>query len=203
MSRILCAGFVAMLLALSAGSNAIAQTKWDAPMLMPPNPMGKWGVYLVDPAGLNTGVLATYRPGGKLGFRLGIAEGPGKDDGLTIFGGAEMTRILRPASDDFPLDIAWFVGAGAGLGDYTIISVPVGLTMGNTITGDGVNFTPYFGLKVAMDVYLGDAVPRGDPDMDMDIAVDLGIDLQFQGGWIIRFGGSFGDRGAVAIGLVF
>lgn len=200
MSRILCAGLVAILLALSAGSNAIAQTKWDSPMLMPPNPMGKLGVYLVDPADLNTGVLATYRPAGKLGFRLGIADGPGQDD-LTIFGGAEMTRILRPASDDFPLDIAWFVGAGAGLGDYTIISVPVGLTLGNTITGDGVNFTPYFGLKVAMDVYLGDARPRD--DLDMDIAVDLGIDLQFQGGWIIRFGGSFGDRGAVAIGLVF
>jgi len=200
MSRILCAGFVAMLLALSAASNAMAQTKWDAPMLMPPYPKGKLGVYLVDPPDLNTGVLATYRPGGKLGFRLGIADGPGQDD-LTIFGGVEMTRVLRPASDDFPLDIAWIVGAGAGLGDYTIISVPVGLTMGNTITGDGMNFTPYFGLKVAMDAYLGDAGRRD--DLEIDIAVDLGIDLQFQGGWIIRLGGSFGDRGAVAIGLVF
>lgn len=200
MSRILCAGFAAMLLVLFADSNAVAQTTWDAPMLRSPSPKGRVGIYLIDPAGLDTGVLATYCPGGGLGFRLGIADGPGRDD-LTIFGGVETSRILRPASDDFPLDIAWIVGAGAGLGDYTLISIPVGLTMGNTITGDGVSFTPYFGLKVALDAYLGDSGRRD--DLDVDIAVDLGIDLQFQEGWLIRFGGSFGDRDAVAIGIVF
>jgi hypothetical protein len=33
--------------------------------------------------------------------------------------------------------------------------------------------------------------------------VDLGFDVAFQPGWMIRFGAGLGDRGGIAVGIIF
>jgi len=189
------------LVLLGAGS-AHAQVVWDSPMMMPPNAQRGLGLFLTDPASGNLGVLGTWRSGGapnNLGFRIGLAED--RRDDVTIFGGIDIAGRLTRASSDFPLDIDWVFGAGASIGDFFWLAFPVGISVGHTFTGDGVRFTPYATPRVILDARFGDRW-RGDK-LDLDVAVDLGLDLQFQPGWAIRFGGTLGDREAVAIGVVF
>ncbi|MEJ2679542.1 MAG: hypothetical protein P8174_10770, partial [Gemmatimonadota bacterium] len=133
------------------------------------------------------------------GFRLGLAETPAND--LAIFGGFNVGALLSAASDDFPLDVSLVAGAGAGGGNWTLVSVPVGLSLGRTIYGDDVSFTPYVTPRIVLDGRFGNTPYRD--RLHVGTAVDLGVDLRFRPGWAIRFGGTFGDRNAVALGLVF
>jgi hypothetical protein len=65
-----------------------------------------------------------------------------------------------------------------------------------------VTFLPYVTPRVVLDAFLGDE-NDGEDDLDLELAVDLGLDLRFTPQFLIRFGGTIGDRDGVAIGLVF
>ncbi|HKJ92384.1 MAG TPA: hypothetical protein VJ957_04405 [Longimicrobiales bacterium] len=169
-------------------------------MLAPPRQPTGPGLFMMDPNGGQTGIAGTWQsPSGGLGFRLGLTETPANE--LTIFGGLSTSALLAPASANFPLDVSLVAGAGAGVGNWTLVSVPVGLSLGRTIYGNGVSFTPYLTPRFIVDGRFGNT-PYAD-HMDTALAVDLGLDLRFRPGWAIRFGGTFGDRNAVALGLVF
>ena len=67
---------LAALLVFPAG--AAGQIGWDSPLLLPPNAPDAVGVYLVDVAGGDLGVLGMWRsPVWDFGLRGGIAEGRG------------------------------------------------------------------------------------------------------------------------------
>lgn len=194
-------GLLAGLMLFGAG-NVYGQVAWDSPMLAPPGASGGLGLFLMDPAHGELGVLGTWRSGGgpqNLGLRLGLAED--WHDDLTIFGGVDVLGRITRSNSDFPLDIDWVLGAGASIGDFVWLSFPIGLSIGHTFVGDGARFTPYATPRVILDAFLGDD-HFGD-DLDLDAAVDLGLDLQFRQGWAIRFGATLGDREALAIGVVF
>jgi hypothetical protein len=132
--------------------------------------------------------------------RGGIAEESGADDDLAIFAGIDFDGSLTRSTNEFPLDIDWVIGAGLGIGDNVLISVPAGLSVGHVFTGDGVTFTPYATPRVVLDAFIGDDT---DDDVELDLAFDLGLDLRFTNEFTIRFGATLGDREAVAIGVVF
>lgn len=183
--------------------SARAQVAWDAPLMVPPAAPRGLGVYLTDSSpGGDLGVLGTYRaadaPAG-LGFRFGIADGP--FDEVSVLGGVDFSGYLVRESRDFPVDLVWNAGVGAGVGDYALLSFPLGVTFGKVVAGDGVRFNPYVGPRLVLDARLGDDGP-GD-DLDLGLAVDLGVDVAFDPRWAIRFGGTIGDRDALAIGVVF
>jgi hypothetical protein len=185
---------------LATAGQASAQVAWDAPFLMTPRAQPGLGIYLTDPAGGKLGFVGTWRSGSRptsLGFRLGLAND--WRDELSVLGGVDVSGSLTRASDDFPLDIDWIFGAGMGVGHYALVSFPLGLTIGHTFIGDGVRFTPYATPRVALDAALG----GGRSHTDLSLAVDVGLELGFHPSWRIRFGGSFGDRDAVALGIVF
>lgn len=194
-----------LLLALAAPAATHAQVAWDAPLLLPPRPGAGVGIYLVDASGGGLGVLGTWRPGDwNYGLRVGIAEAGGDSD-LAVYGGLDYVSQLHSANASFPLDVDWLAGVGASISDIVRLSVPAGLTAGHTFNASTAAFVPYLSPRVALDAWFGD----GDSSMEIDFAVDLGIDLRFtRGGALagktIRFAGTIGgDRDGVGIGIVF
>lgn len=193
---------LALCCALGLVTEARAQTAWDSPTLLPPRVGPGMGLYLVDVSGGGIGVLGTWRgtPLGT-GLRFGVAEGRG-GDGIAVLGGLDFMGPLVRVSPDFPLDVSWLVGVGLGHSDWTLVSVPFGLTLGRTFTAPDVSFTPYITPKVIVDAHLGRG-PNDDNDLELEFDLDLGVDVAFQPGWAIRFGAGLGSRSGIAIGIVF
>ena len=179
----------------------LAAQVWEAPFLMPPAPPPGFGIYLMDVEAGEIGAMVTYRgqPYG-LGLRGGIAES-GNDD-VGVFGGFDYNGNIHRESRDFPLDVDWVFGAGLGVSDGVLLSVPFGLTLGHTFPADNAVFKPYFTPRVHLDAFFGDP----EDDTDFGFSLDLGLDLQLsrsRSAPVIRFGASLGDHEAVALGLVF
>jgi hypothetical protein len=177
---------------------ASAQIAWDSPALISPSVPAGVSVFLMDPAGGDLGGLVTYRhaagPVG-LGYRLAIAEEQGPDGDLAVAAGFDVSGFLSRAVEGSEVDLMWWSGGGLGIGSETLVTIPLGLIVGWT-GGTDVTLSPYGGGHLNLDIWSG----PGD-SLDLSGAVDLGIDLGFQSGWLVRFGVSIGDREALAIGL--
>ena len=90
----------------------------------------------------------------------------------------------------------WWSGAGLSWGAGTIASLPLGALVGWSGQGGDVVLSPYGGGHLVLDIsnIAGDNVSlRG--------AFDLGLDIVLASGWLVRFGGSMGDRSALALGV--
>ena len=184
-------------LVLATASSAAAQTRWDSPFLTPPKPGPGVGVFLMDGAGGDLGALVTWIPTQtSWGLRIGLAD---TGDDISVFGGADVSGGITRSNSEFPFDMDWIFGIGASFGNFTVLSVPVGLTLGHTFVGQGASFTPYITPRLVLDA-LFDA--PGD-DVDLDLTADIGFDLRFRGPWKVRFGATLGDREAIALGMVF
>lgn len=212
--RTLGGAVIAFALLLPAPGGAHAQTAWDAPLLTPPRPTtGLFEMHLVDPAGGDLAVLGRWRPPSmrRVGLRLGLAD----TGDLTLYGGVDVSGFLASASRGFPLDVAWVGGAGAAFGDFAWLSIPAGISLGRTFTteeggrrGRGVRFTPYVTPRLILDAFLdrgpdGPAAGDSDDDLDLSLAADLGVDVNFGAGWSARFAATLGDRDALAVGVAF
>ncbi len=83
-----------------------------------------------------------------------------------------------------------------GWGENTIISLPLGALIGWSGQGGEVVLSPYGGGHLVLDIsnIEGDNVRFGG-------AFDFGLDVVLSSGWLVRFGGSIGDRDALAIGV--
>ncbi len=187
-------------LSLFMGAPAGAQVPWESPLLVGPGSPGGWSVFLADP-GSGLGVLAHWHGRAertRLGLRFGVAEAP--RDKMAVFGGADLSGPLHAHSRDFPLDVIWVTGVGLGAGDHTLVSVPLGISLGRAFMADGAWIHPHVSPRLVVDARMGR--DRGD-DLDLGLVIDLGVDLAFAQNWAIRFGASLGDRSGVAVGLAF
>ena len=194
-------GVVFALLALLP-VRAAAQVAWDSPWLLPPRATDGFGLFLVDVAGGDLGVLGMWRsPSYNFGIRAGIAEAAGDD--LGVFGGLDFSGQLTRSTVEFPLDIDWLLGLGVGVSDGALISAPVGLTLGHEFEGDGVGFIPFISPRVILDACLDCDRRNDDNDVNLDFAADIGLDLRITSNFLIRFGATLGDREGVGIGLFF
>jgi hypothetical protein len=188
-------------LAFAAALSAIpasAQIAWDAPALISPAVPSGFSLFLVDPAGGGLGALGTLRhaagPVG-LGYRAAIAEESGSGDLAASFG-IDVAGMLARGVEGSEVDLAWWWGAGIGIGSETVVSFPLGIVLGWTGSGGDVVLSPYGGGHIVLDISSG----PGD-DVDLNGAVDLGMDLVLSSGWMIRFGASLGDRESLAFGI--
>lgn len=196
--------FVVLFLALAVPGVVHAQPAWDSPMLMPPGQNDGLGVLLLEAHGGGIGGLVTWRaPGWNFGVRAGIAEAGGDDD-IGLITGIDVSGSVTRSTQDFPLDIDWVFGAGIGVHDGARISLPLGLSVGHLFTSENATFLPYATPRVVLDAFIDDSDRRGDDDdVDLGVAVDLGLDMRVTPAFIIRFAATIGDRDAVALGLVF
>lgn len=177
---------------------AKAQVAWDAPFLVPPRVGSGWGLALLDPAGGDLGVLGFWRGrGGSLGIRGGLAEE--RNDDLAAFAGVDLSGSLARRSSNMPVDVDWIAGVGLGVGDEILFSIPFGVTIGAAISTESVAFGPYVSPRLILDAWTGDDRPRD--GLDLELAVDLGMDVAFNPGWTLRFGATLGDREALAVGF--
>lgn len=187
---------VASLLAFSA-LPASGQIAWEAPPLVSPVVPAGVSLFLIEPAGGDLGGLLTYRhaagPVG-LGYRIAVAEDNSGD--VAVAAGIDVSGFLARAVEGSGIDVMWWSGGGLGVGDEIVVTVPVGALAGWS-GGDGnAVISPYAGGHLALDIVTG-----GGDNLDLGAAFDLGIDIRFSSGWILRFGGSLGDRDALAIGM--
>jgi hypothetical protein len=203
MKKLCMTVLLAAALVLPAGASA--QTAWDSPLLLPPRPQPGLGIYLADMHAGGLGVLGAWRSSTwNYGLRFGLSEGSGDED-VAVFGGVDYTGLINTATSDFPLDVDWLLGAGAGISDGVRFSVPLGLTLGVSFQGEDARFVPFMTPRVVLDAFFGNDA-RGS-DLDLDLAVDVGLDLRLMRGPMagksIRFAASLGDRDALAVGVVF
>ena len=118
---------------------------------------------------------------------------------MAVAGGVDFSGILIKHRDDFPVDLYWVTGAGLGIGESVLVSVPLGLGIGRALDSDGIRFHPYLTPRVILDAPLG----GDDNEMSLGFGADLGVDLSFDPGWAFRFGATLGDRTAMSIGVSF
>jgi hypothetical protein len=183
---------------LSTASAASAQIRWDSPFLTPPRPTAGYGLFLVDVAGGGLGAMFTWIPTTtSWGLRLGIADAP--RDQVGVFAGGDVSGAITRSNTEFPLDMDWVFGVGASVADFVVLSVPVGLTLGHTFTGQGVTFTPYLTPRLVLDAQFD----TDDDNLNLDFTFDIGFDLRVRNDWTVRFGATLADREALAIGIVF
>jgi hypothetical protein len=193
------------LLALSP-RKASAQTAWESPRLLSPEALGGMGFFYVRFSALpgdGSGGFVTWQPAGfprGVSLRAGAAEGAG---GTTAgFGGVDVTAPLAAHTESRPIDLSWNTGAGFAVGEYLIVSVPVGIAAGRSWSSGSVWLNPYVATRVSMDLRLGDEGPED--EFDVSPGVDVGLDAAFdqERNVVLRFSTSLGDRSALALGVV-
>lgn len=189
---------LAVALALLIPGRAGAQGRWDAPSFMRPGAPAGLTLALTDTdPGAGLGVMALWRnaaaPGG-LGFRAGIVEAP-IDDVAGLLGLDVSGSLSGPMELGAP-EVIWWTGVGVTLDDDVSAALPLGLALGWTARDDGVALMPYAGAHAVLDVRSG----PGD-DLDLDGVLDLGVDVAFGRGWVLRFGAALGGRDAVGLGI--
>lgn len=189
-----------VLLALALATPASAQIAWDSPPFISPIAPAGLSIFFLRADAERLGALATYRHEAGavgLGYRFAITEEVGPDEDIAIAGGVDVSGFLARGIENADVDVAWWSGLGASVGNETVVSIPLGLIVGWSGESDsGVIFSPYGGGHVALDFVSGE----GDA-VDFNGAIDIGVDVVLNSGWMVRFGASFGDREALALGF--
>jgi len=175
------------------------QVAWDSPALMSPSVPSGFSLFLLDPAGGDLGAMGTLRheagPVG-MGYRVAVAEESGPAGDVAVSGGIDISGMLGRGIEGSEVDAMWWAGGGLSVGSDWIVSAPVGIILGWSGAGDNVVFSPYGGAHLVLDITGND----GDA-IDLNGAVDLGLDLVLSSGWMIRVGASLGDRESIAAGI--
>ena len=188
---------------------AQSQLAWETPRMLGPNSPGGLAVHWLQAETLpgdGEGIMATWQfPGLPEGVFLRGGAGTGANDESAAFGGIDVRTRIADSRAGQPLDIAWIAGAGVGVVDYLLATVPVGLTAGHTWASGSVWFSPYIGVGIAMDYRreLNDESDVPDDEFDVYPTADLGVDLSLDPGrrFVLRAAASLGDRQAIALGL--
>ncbi len=186
-----------------------AQVTPETPRLLGTEVPHGLGVYAVEFGALGgdgRGVAFTWTgglpagPDAGLRLRGGFGEGAGGED--AGFGGIDVWRRLTNPTDGLPVDLLWTTGAGVSVGEWTLISVPVGVTAGVSLAGGSVWLNPYVHAGVVFDYQTGDEAPED--DFEVGVATDLGVHVSFDRSrrFVLSAAAGLGDRQAVALGVV-
>jgi len=195
----------ALMLLVAVPSLAAAQLAPDSPRLISPHGSGGLGVHWVRSETLpgdDAAVLATWAmPGLPAGMRLRGGAGKGAGGVNAAFGGIDFQAPLMRGAKPRPFDLDWQSGVGLSIGDYTLVTIPVGLTGGVSWTSGTVWMSPYVTAGIAADLRLGDEAPER--EFEVNPSLDVGLDLSFdiERKVVLRAATSLGDRQAVSLGI--
>jgi len=129
-----------------------------------------------------------------LGYRAGVVQND--PVGTSVFAGVDVSGLLARSVEDADLQVSWWTGVGAGVGDDVLVSVPLGIVLGWQGLGDGTVFAPYAGGHVTLDLLSGEG-----NGTSLDAGADVGLDVTLTSGWIVRFGVALFGRGSVGVGI--
>lgn len=205
--RLAVASLLGLVVGLGFAASAEAQIAWDAPLAVHPYQVSGWTVWVADADPADFAVIGQWRgASGETDFGLRAGIGEDRFDDVSVFGGVDVTGpLLRQSDPAFGLD--WVAGAGLGVSEDVLLSIPFGIVVGWDIPLESATLQPHAGPRVILDAWFGDddspgsGPGRDDDDVDLELAVDLGVDLVFDSGWTLRFAGTAGGREALAIGV--
>lgn len=192
-------------LGLAAPTGAHAQISPDTPRLVSPHGSGGFGVHWVRAETLpgdDEAVLVTWAfPGLPAGVRLRGGAGTGAGGTTAGFGGVDVQAPVLRGRSDVPFDLDWQSGVGVSVGEYALVSIPVGLTGAVSWTSGSVWLSPYVSAGLAADLRLGDEAPSD--EFGVVPALDIGLDLSLDAArrFVLRASVALGDRQALSVGL--
>lgn len=184
-----------------------AQLAPDSPRLISPHGSGGLGLHWLRGGTLpgdDESIIATWAmPGLPGGMRLRGGAGRGASARNSAFGGLDYQAALLRGDPELPFDLDWQVGLGVGVGDYVLVSLPIGLSGGVSWRSESFWMSPYLTAGMAADIRVGDEAPER--RFEVSPALDVGLDVAFDAERrvVIRTSASLGDRQAVSVGLAF
>ena len=182
-----------------------AQVAPDSPRLVSPFGSGGLGIHFVRAETLpqDDGVLVATAalPFLPDGMRLRGGAGRGAGGNTAILAGVDVQRPLVRGGRASPFDLDWQSGAGVSIGDYTLITVPLGINAGLSMQSGVVWLAPYLTAGLAADLRLGDLAPE--KEFEVSPALDVGLDLSFdlERRIVLRTAAALGDRQALSVGV--
>ncbi len=187
---------------------ASAQIAWDTPRLTGPESPSGLGVYWMRAEvlpGDDDAVFATWSlpgTGGAVTVRGGIGTGVAEEN--AAFGGIDLRAPIATHTDTQPLDLAWSGGAGIGIGEYLLASVPFALSAGRSWASGAVWFAPYVSVGATLDYRYGDSDFVPEEEFEIQATAGLGVDMAFDAArrFVLRTAISMGDRQSVSVGLL-
>lgn len=182
---------------LLAASGVRAQA-FDVPSFMPPRVDDDIGAYINTQG--DFGIQGIWRQQGSLnlGLRLGFIDYDVRDDAITV--GAETWGPIVRAGREFPLDVTWTLGLGAGFDGGTLFEVPFGVSLGRTFDAGQIPIQVYGHPRIALAVYSNDNTD----DTELEFLFDIGGDFQLSPDWKLRIGGTVGGFDeAFGVGMAY
>jgi hypothetical protein len=125
----------------------------------------------------------------QFGFDVGLSDGKGRSvDNQLVVGGSLGWELARESAD-VPLDFLLTGGVFLGAGNYGVLRIPVGLSVGHTFLLDGnLSLTPYAHPRLAIESCKGCSV--------LAVDFDVGGNLQLSRTLALRVSGVFGSSDA-------
>ena len=195
---------LAVLAALSPRS-AFAQVAPDGPRLVSPHGSGGMGVHWVQHAaypGDAGAMLVTWAmPALPSGFRLRAGGGQGAGGRSAVLGGIDFQAPLRRRRTPWAIELDWQAGLALSAGDYSLLTLPVGLAGSSSWHSGSVWAAPYVVVGASADLRLGDRAPA--KEFIVDPTFEAGLDLAFdvERRVVLRAATVFGERQAVSFGV--
>lgn len=144
--------------------------------------------------------------GSQLSLDVGVSDSDGDQGDAALILGGQFAQSLARASADMPLDLLLTAGLFSQFGDnVTFIAVPVGVSLGHRfpIQGTAMAITPYAHPRIALQ-YVKVETPLGDAsDTEMEIAFDIGGNLELTPRLALRLSATFGDFDALGLSLAY
>jgi hypothetical protein len=195
-------------LALILARPATAQIAWDTPRLIGPESPSGIGFYWMRAETLpgdHNAVIGSWslpRTRGAVSVRGGIGTGVAEEN--AVFGGVDLRAPIARHSATQPLDLEWSGGAGVGVGEYLLASVPVAVSAGRSWASGSVWFAPYVSVGATFDYRYGDSDFVPDEEFEIQATAGVGVDLAFDAArrFVVRAAAALGERQAVAVGFV-
>jgi hypothetical protein len=144
--------------------------------------------------------------GSQLSFDVGLADPEQEGADVFLILGGQYARTIARSRADMPLDVLLTAGAFTQFGnDITFLSIPVGVSLGHRfpIEGTAMAITPYIHPRLALQ-YVSFDTPDGDnSDTEVDIAFDIGGNLEFTPQLALRLSATFGDNDVLGLSLAW
>jgi hypothetical protein len=208
-------------LGVALAAPAAHAQQWSSPLFSSPLAKPKWEIITSDAYGAGVGLTVAARPFASapgLRLRLGVADGLGTGP-LDAPGPLSSPRetYAFSAGLDYSAPLAadaqgrlradWVAGAGVAVNGSTVLSVPLGISIG--YQGDRIR--PYVTPRIVLERRL-DPVGRtyGDPGVRLrdnaihaGAVVDWGVDVPLRGSGMLRLALTTGSWKGIGLGFSF
>lgn len=201
-------GYAVFAAAAVSAAPARAQ-QWSTPLFSSPVLQPKFEIMTFDGLGAGAGVAAAVRPfasAPNLRLRAGIMDGAGtgpfdrpgmrlgRDRTIAYMAGIDFAEPLHTRGR---VRTAFVTGLGVGVNESTLVSAPVGISIGY----DGGRVRPYVTPRLVLEHHSGSPYPTN--GLRAKGVVDLGVDIDLPIGGTLRAAFTYGSYAGAGIGFSF